>query len=149
MRALHRSRGPVLTALLLSLLAACGGEEGRRSIRLGGETFAVEIADQDAKRERGLMFREQLGAREGMLFVWEDEALRSFWMKNTRIPLDILHFDGERRLVDMHLAVPPCLRERCPSYVGIRPARYVLEVPAGTAKALGLRIGDRFEWLEP
>lgn len=149
MRARHRSCGPVLIALLLALLAACGGEEERRSIRLGDETFTVEIADNEPKRERGLMFRERLSPREGMLFVWEDEAPRAFWMKNTLIALDILHFDSERRLVDMHLAVPPCLSDRCPTYIGIRPARYVLEVPAGTAQALGLKLGDTFEWVEP
>lgn len=146
----RRARRPRLLAIgaLLLALGACRGEEPPARIRLGGEVFAVELAEEDAERERGLMFREQLGPREGMLFVWEDEAPRAFWMKNTLIPLDILHFDGERRLVDLHLEVPPCRSERCPSYVGIRPARYVLEVPAGTAEALGLRLGDTFEWEE-
>ncbi len=143
---IHIALRPLLLAALSLVLAACRGEAQRVRIVLGGEVFVVEVADREPQRERGLMFRERLGPQEGMLFVWEDEDLRGFWMKNTLIALDILHFDGERRLVDLHLAVPPCRSERCPTYVGIRPARYALELPAGTAERLGLKLGDTFEW---
>ncbi|MDW8478906.1 MAG: DUF192 domain-containing protein [Xanthomonadales bacterium] len=132
---------------MLLLLAGCPTERRYRQVELGGEVFVVEIADDDRLRERGLMWRDELPADHGMLFVWEDEAHRTFWMKNTRLALDILHFDGERRLVDLQLAVPPCRVESCPTYTGLRPARYVLELPAGTAARLGLRLGDRFDFV--
>jgi uncharacterized membrane protein (UPF0127 family) len=63
-------------------------------------------------------------------------------MKNTLIPLDILYFDDNRKLVSMQLDVPPCKADPCPSYPSDLPARYVLELPAGTARRIGAAIGD-------
>src|SRR5690606_9676069 len=109
---------------------------------LGGQRYSVEIADDDAERARGLMFRDAMPADHGMLFVHEREEPQAYWMKNTRIPLDILYFDNERRLVSQRRDVPPCtLGDRCPSYPSNAPARYVLELNAGQAARLGLRDG--------
>ena len=77
-----------------------------------------------------------------MLFIFPDEAPRSFWMKNTRIPLDILYFDSQQNLVSMQQDVPPCRTERCPSYPSEGPARYVLELNAGMASRLNVQTGD-------
>jgi hypothetical protein len=78
-----------------------------------------------------------------MLFVFGAEEPRSFWMKNTRVPLDILYFDAERRLVSLHSRVPPCPDgAQCPSYTSEGAAAFVLELNAGQADALGLRRGD-------
>jgi uncharacterized membrane protein (UPF0127 family) len=128
---------------LLLLLAACPRAAGTAEVELAGHRFTVELAEDDASRSRGLMFRESMPADHGMLFVWPEDAPRAFWMKNTLIPLDILYFDGQRRLVDMHLDVQPCRTERCPSYASARPARYVLELNAGKARELELKLGDR------
>ena len=63
-------------------------------------------------------------------------------MKNTKIPLDILYFDNELRLVGQQRNVPPCSAgDRCPPYPSHRPARYVLELNAGQAARLGLEAG--------
>src|SRR5690606_17237690 len=109
-------------------------------VELGGERYSVEVADDDAERARGLMFRDRLEPGHGMLFIHEREAPQAYWMKNTRIPLDILYFDDARTLVAQRRNVPPCsLGDRCPSYPSGAPARYVLELNAGEAARLQLR----------
>lgn len=135
-----------LAAVVLAcglLLPGCASGSGSW-VELKGERFAVEIADDDQERAQGLMFREQLGDGRGMLFIHEREEPRSYWMKNTRIPLDILYFDKERRLVAQQREVPPCPDgTACPSYPSRAPARYVLELDAGEALRMDLRNGER------
>jgi len=124
-------------ALLLSGCAS-GGEW----VEVGGERYAVEIADTDAERARGLMFRDELAQGTGMLFIHDAEEPQAYWMKNTRIPLDILYFDDGRRLVTQRRNVPPCSAgDACPSYPSNKPARYVLELNAGEAERLKLQDG--------
>ena len=90
------------------LLATGCASAGGHWVEIGGERYAVEIADDDAERAKGLMFRDHLARGTGMLFVHEDEAPRSYWMMNTRIPLDILYFDDALRLVAQRRDTPPC-----------------------------------------
>jgi len=136
------TRLPRLIALpLLLLLSACAAAR-TPWVEVGGERFQVEIADDDAERARGLMFRDVLPAGHGMLFIHDREEPQAYWMKNTRIPLDILYFDGQRRLVAQQRGVPPCSAgDRCPAYPSRRPALYVLELNAGEAQRLGLENG--------
>ena len=90
------------------------------------------------------MFRENMPADHGMLFVFDDAQVRTFWMKNTHIPLDILYFDQNYKLVSAQQRVPPCLDSgnNCPGYPSEGAARYVLEVNAGMADKLGAKPGD-------
>jgi len=126
---------------LLSLLSACASA-GTPWVELGGERFRVEVADDNDERARGLMFRDSLDADAGMLFIHDQEAPQAYWMKNTRIPLDILYFDRQLRLVAQQRDVPPCsLGNRCPSYPSHVPALYVLELNAGQAARLKLENG--------
>ena len=82
-------------------------------------------------------------AENGMLFIFDDEDIRTFWMKNTYIALDILYFDSDKRLVSAQLGVPPCGdQQRCPLYPSAGPARYVLELNAGEADGMALKPGD-------
>jgi uncharacterized membrane protein (UPF0127 family) len=129
-----------LAACFFMLLAACRPQGP--AVELGGEYYRVEIADTDAKRQKGLMFRQNLPADHGMLFIFPRQAPRAFWMKNTRIPLDILYFDRDLKLVDQQRNVPPCHQQNCPSYPSTKPARFVLELNAGEAQRLGLKNGD-------
>jgi uncharacterized membrane protein (UPF0127 family) len=123
------------------LLAGCASASGPW-VELGGHRYSIEIADDDAERARGLMFRDDMAADHGMLFIHDSEAPQSYWMKNTRIPLDILYFDDNRRLVSQQRDVPPCsLGDQCPPYPSDAPARYVLELNAGQAAQLKLETG--------
>src|SRR5690606_13638978 len=82
---------PLLLLLLFST-SSCMSSEPR--VRLGGEWFSVELATTPKAQSLGLMFRDQMDDSHGMLFIFPTEASRSFWMKNTRIPLDIFYFDA-------------------------------------------------------
>jgi uncharacterized membrane protein (UPF0127 family) len=125
--------------LVFLLVAGCGGGSW---VELGGQRYSVEVADNDSERARGLMFRDAMDPGHGMLFVHDREEPQAYWMKNTRIPLDILYFDDARRLVSQQRDVPPCgLGNACPSYPSNAPARYVLELNAGQAARLGLEQG--------
>lgn len=112
------------------------------SVTLHGKQFSTEFATDDASRERGLMNRMSLAADHSMLFIFVDDEPRAFWMKNTLIALDILYFDKERNLVSMQLNAQPCRADPCAIYPSDGSARYVLEVPAGTAGKLGLKLGE-------
>ena len=91
------------------------------------------------------MFRDSMPRDEGMIFIFPNEAPRSFWMKNTRIPLDIMYFDKDLKLVSISADTPPCRVSRCPSYPSSKPAMYVLELNAGMAAELGVVPGDLLE----
>ena len=134
--------GPrIATGTIALLLGGCATGNGTW-VELAGERYAVEVADDDAERARGLMFRDELPAGSGMLFLHEAEEPLAYWMKNTRIALDILYFDGERRLVSQQRDVPPCsLGDRCPPYPSKAPAQFVLELNAGQAARLNLQDG--------
>ena len=129
----------VALALVLSI-QACAAKGP--SVELKGHTFSIEVADTDAAREHGLMDRTEMAADHGMLFVFNDDAPRAFWMKNTKIPLDMLYFDADRRLVSVQHNVPPCTADPCPAYSSGAPARYVLELNGGEAKKIGVTAGD-------
>jgi len=130
----------ILPLLLLST-SSCASGRGEW-VELGGRRFAVEIADDEAERARGLMFRDQMQPDHGMLFLHDREERLAYWMKNTKIPLDILYFDTARRLVAQQRDVPPCtLGDGCPSYPSKVPARYVLELNAGQAEQLKIAPG--------
>ncbi|CAN5554206.1 DUF192 domain-containing protein [soil metagenome] len=107
----------------------------------------VEIADDSAERAQGLMYRTELGEDKGMLFIFNEESIRSFWMKNTLIPLSIAFIDSEGRIVDIQ-KIEPVGREQTvsdaelPRYVSAEPAKYALEVNQGFFEERGVEVGD-------
>jgi len=132
-----------ITVTAGTLLAGCASADSSPWVELKGKRYEVEIADDAAKRERGLMFRDDMAANHGMLFIHDSEAPQAYWMKNTKIPLDILYFDHQRKLVSEQLNVPPCSGgDRCPPYPSEAAALYVLELNAGSADAAGVKAGD-------
>ena len=134
-----------LPALLLLLLTTTSCMSNEPRVRLKGEWFGVELATTPEEQSMGLMFRDQMDESHGMLFIFPTEYRRSFWMKNTRIALDIFYFDAELKLVSVSENTPPCRIQNCPSYPSEGPARYVLELSAGMAKQLGVQAGDSLE----
>ncbi len=101
----------------------------------------VEVADTPAERELGLMNRSKLAQDAGMLFVFDEAEIHSFWMKNTLIPLDALWISSENKVVDI-LLMTPCVEDPCPVYTPSGPFQYVLEVNGGWAKDHHVQIGD-------
>jgi len=113
------------------------------SIRFESHRFSVELATTPEQRARGLMFREHLDPDRGMLFIFEEEGVYPFWMKNTLIPLDIIWIDKNRTVVFISNNTPPCEQEPCRTINPRKKAKYVLEVCGGTADRIGLIVGDK------
>jgi uncharacterized membrane protein (UPF0127 family) len=138
--------------MTIGLTPAChGGDQGRfiKVFLPGGQAVTAELAVTDEARAKGLMFREKLLADQGMLFVFEEDGTHSFWMKNTLIPLDLLWLDAARRVVHIEAGAPPCREEPCPTFGPSIPARYVLELNAGSAAAFGVKLYDRLQFALP
>lgn len=103
----------------------------------------VELANTDYDRQRGLMNREKLEENQGMLFVFPYQDTLSFWMKETKLPLDIIFANSEREIVTIHKNSVPFSHEQ---YRSSKPAQYVIEVNAGFCDKNGIRLGDRISW---
>jgi len=131
---------PVALASVFSQPSRAAGEA---NIRVDNSRFHVEIAETLQERQQGLMFRTSLPPDHGMLFIQPQTAPTSFWMKNTYIPLDLLYFDSDGRLLEIHAETPPCTVPACPSYSSDGPIKYILELNAGSAQRLGLKPGAR------
>ena len=132
--------------LFLFLLLAAGPalSAGQHTLEIvstsGVHVFEVEIADTEAAREKGLMFRKNLPDGQGMLFDFHREQEVSFWMKNTYIPLDIIFIRGNGRILRIAANAKPLSIKLIPSE---GPVLAVLEVSGGTADRLSIRPGDR------
>lgn len=100
----------------------------------------IEIADDEASREQGLMYRESMDEMQGMLFIMEREEQQAFWMKNTIMPLDIIYVNADHEVVDMFVNTKPYSLESLPSKA---PAAFVVEVNAGFASRHGIKKGTR------
>jgi uncharacterized protein len=140
----------ILLGLLIALMvlppAGCHGKSGGSELRtvrmkIGQRTFTLEVADTPASRERGLMFRESMPEDHGMIFVFPDESVRRFWMKNTRIPLDIIFVDASQQVVSIHPLRPLDL-------IGVssgEPAKWAIELNRDVAGKAGVKVGDRLQ----
>ncbi|MBM4159692.1 MAG: DUF192 domain-containing protein [Ignavibacteria bacterium] len=103
----------------------------------------IELALDEQTRELGLMYRDRMGENQGMLFVFDTAAPRSFWMKNTILSLDILFVDAENRIVTIHKYTKPYSEE---SYPSTSPAQFAVEVNSGFTDKHGIRVGDFIDW---
>ncbi len=110
---------------------------GRAWVIFGADTVQVELARTAEERERGLMYRETLAKGHGMFFIFPDAMTRSFWMKNTFIPLDIAYLDAELRIVDIQAMEA----ESLDGHPSAQPAMFALEVPLGWFEEMGIGVG--------
>jgi len=108
--------------------------------------FIAELALAREEKRQGLMFRKSLEENRGMLFVYEKEEMRSFWMKNVLIPLDIIWLDQDKKVVHISENAQPCLELPCPSLKPNSPVKYVFEINGGLASEIGLVVGDKLEF---
>jgi hypothetical protein len=144
--------------LLLLFAASCGGASkkthtspppltGPRVILPSGAVYKVELAVTPEEQMQGLMFRESLPQRSGMLFLFADREPHTFWMKNTMIPLDLIWMDEAGRVLFVSAETPPCKADPCPSYGPEVPAASVLEIAGGMAAKEKVTVGStiRFE----
>jgi uncharacterized membrane protein (UPF0127 family) len=103
----------------------------------------IEVADDSYRRAKGLMYRDSLPYKAGMLFIYEQPQLLSFWMKNTYISLDIIFADENMQIVTIHKNTKPLSEQRILSY---RDSMYVIEVNAGFCDKQNIKIGDYFRF---
>jgi uncharacterized membrane protein (UPF0127 family) len=102
----------------------------------------VDVADTSQKQSQGLMFRENMKWNHGMLFIFDNETILSFWMKDTLIPLDMIFVDKTFRIINIVDNALPCTIEPCPGYSSEKPVKYVLEVNAGFVETNDIEVGD-------
>lgn len=132
-------------SLFISVMAALPGPKQALSnvstVALGGRTVHVELATTPAAQERGLGGRTSLAPGTGMLFVFPQDGMYDFWMKDMRFPIDIIWMQSDGTVIYI---VPDLAPDTYPHGYGPKtPARYVLEVPAGFAAAHHVQAGDR------
>jgi len=140
---LRQAYFPTLVLFLAAVphLSLSGQEQlpppGQAWMIFGVDTVQAEVARTPAEREQGLMYRESLAKGRGMLFVFPDSQIRSFWMKDTFIPLDIAYLDAELRIV----SILPMEPESMDSVSSGQPAMFALEVPVGWFAERGIVVG--------
>lgn len=135
---------------LVGLLFLCGSCNSKTEttlplvwLEVGGKRIQVEVADTQPTQQMGLMFRKRLGKDQGMVFVFERPAQRSFWMKNTLIPLSIAYMDGKGTILNILDMRPRDLS----SYLSAGPAQYALEMNQGWFIRNGVKPGDKVQGL--
>lgn len=140
-----------LAPMLVAAVLAAGGAEAAGGVEAacvadvadlrwdgGSARFSVEVADDPAERARGLMYRDKLAAGRGMLFVYEAPQPVAFWMKNTRIPLDMLFIGADGTILNVHENAVPFDETAIP---GGDQVQFVLEINGGLSRRLGLGPG--------
>ncbi len=130
--------------LLLLLTFALPSHGGEATLTIKQSKFNIELAVTKEERKKGLMGRQSLPYNQGMLFVYDEPRIISFWMKNTLIPLDILFFDANGELLEIIPQAQPCKHFLCPTYTNKTPASFVLEIPAGSTSKHNIVPGDVF-----
>jgi len=135
----------ILAVALLALgIFVFGGKNKKSFVEFPSHNLKVEVelAENLVAQARGLMFRKSLAPESGMLFVFPDELRRTFWMKNTKIPLDLLFISADKKIVEIKENFEPCQENKCPIYRSQLAAQYVLEVNAGFSAKNNIQIGD-------
>ncbi len=157
-----KKRTKYLTFYLLStLLFSCSDEpkeskietseiefkkEGELYLLKSGDSIKkldIEIADNQYEHQTGLMYRQSMKETQGMLFIYPEEALRSFYMKNTYIPLDIIFYSKDSSVVSFKENAQPLDETSLPSN---KPAKFILEINAGKVKAWNIEVGDKIDF---
>ena len=121
----------------------------RGTIKVDDNVLEVQIADDESKRIRGLMFQEELPYDQGMIFVFDESGVYSLWMLNMQFSLDMIWFDEQGNVVHIETDIPPCETPTeimaCQSIVPSGEAKYILEVTAGFVDQFGITKDSKME----
>ena len=152
---MRRALPPLLALLVLLAALPAPAPPVMHRVQIRGVPFELEVAADPRTRERGLSGRRELPARGGMLFVFPNEAPRSFWMRDCVIDMDLLFLDRSGRLVSIHhMKVEPprapyedprAYWARLRQYPSGAPVMYAIELRSGVATALGLVRGEHID----
>ncbi len=133
----------LLSCIILILILAVFYLRENKSgeICFENDCYFVEIVESAGEREKGLMYRDNLEADKGMFFIFEEEGIYPFWMKNMKFPIDIIWLNKDYRIIFIAKSALPCV-EKCDNIVPDKPAKYVLEINAGEASKNEFKVGD-------
>lgn len=135
----------ILLLIILLTLFSCYQQKGYVKAKINKKIYTFELAITDKEREKGLMFRKKLDKDSGMLFVYSSMNYLYFYMKNTLIPLDIAFLDYEHKIIDIQSMEP--LDET--TIISKKKAMYALEANRGFFDRVGLKVGDKIEFITP
>ena len=107
------------------------------------KTLDIEIAETEYETQTGLMYRHMMESHQAMLFIFKKEQPRSFYMKNTEFPLDIIYINKKKEIVRIQKNAKPFDNKSLPSSL---PVLYVLEINGGLSDSWGINLGDSIEW---
>ena len=105
----------------------------------------IQIADTDFDRQLGLMFRKSMSENKGMLFIFPQESIQSFWMRNTYISLDMIFLNADKKIITIHKNTKTLSDQ---SYRSTGPAKYVIEVDSGFSDKFNIKVGDKVNWIK-
>ena len=142
LRAARAGQAVILVSMVSCLLAGGTGLASAAELELGGDIYQIEMATTQAQRQQGLMYRSQLGPRQGMLLVYSQAGDHRIWMKNVLISLKVYWIDASFEVVDVQ-RLEPCRLDPCPIYSAARDSQYVLEL--GGDYDHPLAVGDQIE----
>ena len=131
----------LLSAYCLLIVPAAIAAEPKQ-VCFSDRCVNVEVVATEETRAKGLQERTSMPVDQGMLFIFQDNGLYDFWMKDTLIPLDMIWINDHLKIVGIKESVLPCDADPCPEYKAAGLSRYVLEVNAGYASIYGLKVGD-------
>ena len=129
----------ILVALVASYIAV--NFQPTTQVRLGSSVFNVQLATTEPAREQGLSGVEKLAKNGGLLLVYEKVGIHGIWMKDMKLPIDIIWMNSEKKVIYIVTDASPEL-DITKTYLPKSPAKYVLEIPAGAAKKSAIKIGD-------
>lgn len=111
---------------------------------INSNPITLAIANTPQLQAKGFMTVENIPENQGMIFTYDKETIRNFWMKNTYVPLDIIFLNKDFQIINIHHQTPPCIdidpnQLNCPTYSSTEPSQYIIELPSPQAKNLNLQ----------
>lgn len=135
----------IILFIILTLLIPLFQKPKESYVKINGNIIKVEIADSVDEQTRGLMFRNSLAEKTGMLFIFNNPSILTFWMKNMNFPLDLIYIDKNMQIVTIIKNALPCKEDPCTIYRPNSQALYVLEINGKESDKLGIKEGDIVE----